>query len=436
MTFKDWFADRPIHDKLSMINLLVVMVALVPLVCISLSYEFYSVRHSMRQEAEVQADIIRDNVAAATAFADAESAFEILTALRSSPHVVQAVVFLPNGSELARYSVPGLNAEPIPFSVALEGSSTDWQKIRVFRVVSLKNNVVGWLAVETSMTPLLDRFGLYLLVNFLSTLLGFAIAYPLSKRLKESITGPLSELMDLARHVTTHQDYSPPQRVNGSNDEIGGLSRAFDDMLSRIRDRDIKLSQMAYYDNVTRLNNRHYFKERLEQAVTNSLRYGQDCCLMFIDLDNFKTVNDTYGHHVGDDLLREVARHLTAVLRDSDVVCRIGGDEFAVILENIKGMSGPSVLAQKIIDDLCRPMTLHGCLVRIGASIGISACPACAATTPDLLRTADMAMYQAKDAGKNCYRIFSPSSDAGKTPQATLPPSEAAPKAVLDNSEN
>lgn len=414
------FADRPIHDKLNLINLLVVMVALVPLVCISLSYEYYSVRHSMQQEAEVQADIIRDNVAAATAFGDAESAYEILMALRSSPHVVQAVVFLPNGAELARYAVSGQEIEPIPFRSALQGSFVDWQRIRVFRVVSLKSNVVGWLAVETSMQPLLERFSLYLTVIVLSTVLGFAIAYPFSTRLKDSITRPLSELMELAQHVMYHHDYSPPKRVNSSNDEIGSLSRAFDDMLSRIRERDAKLSQMAYFDNVTGLYNRHYFMERLEQAVANSLRYGQVCCLMFIDLDNFKTVNDTYGHHVGDDLLREVAMHLTRVLRDNDIVCRLGGDEFAIILENTRSMVGPSVMAQKIIEDLCRPMTLHGSIVRIGASVGISACPDNSTTTADLLRTADAAMYQAKEAGKNCYRLYQ-AVDTGVTPTAHKP---------------
>ncbi len=183
-------------------------------------------------------------------------------------------------------------------------------------------------------------------------------------------------------------------------------------MLSGVHERDLKLSQMAYYDNVTKLTNRHYFMERLAQAVNNATRYGNRCCLMFIDLDNFKIVNDTLGHHVGDDLLREVATQLTRVTRNSDVLCRIGGDEFAIILENTDDMEGPGILAQKIIDTLSQPMTLHGEGVLIGASIGISTCPEHADNIADLLRTADLAMYQAKAKGKNCFQHYVPAQPA------------------------
>jgi diguanylate cyclase (GGDEF)-like protein len=407
MTFGEWFKNRPINVKLGLINLMTVLISLAPVVCLTLGYEYYSVRRAMIQEAEVQANIIRDNVAAAAAFGDAESAQEILQALHSSPNVIHADLLLPNGTRLARYgkveTAPhGINDQP-----GDDQSFTHGQIIRVERTVRLKQNVVGWLETETSMQPLIERLGLYLVVNFFSMLLGFAVAYPLSKKLKESITRPLSDLMEVANQVTEYQNYTHPRQVNDSEDEVGSLSRAFDDMLSRIQERDVKLSELAYYDNVTGLTNRHYFMERLDQAVSNTLRYGSRCCLMFIDLDNFKTVNDTLGHHVGDDLLRAVGGKLTDLLRDNDIVCRIGGDEFAVIIENNRDMVGPSILANKIIEKLSAPMLLHGEEVRIGASIGLSACPDNATTMAELLRTADTAMYWAKEGGKNCFRIYS-----------------------------
>ncbi|HZX31697.1 MAG TPA: diguanylate cyclase [Rhodocyclaceae bacterium] len=407
MKLRQWFLNRPIHAKLSLINILVVFAALVPIACITMGYEYFSVRRSMLLEAEVQADIIRDNVSAATAFGDADSANEILLALRSSPNVIQAVLRLPDGRMLTSYVANDRSPPPMERSTEGDHSRADWETIRVGRIVYLKENAVGWLGVETSMQPLHDKMGFYVIVALISVALGFAIALPLSRRLKESITSPLSDLMALAHHVTTHQDYAPNRRVNHCDDEIGSLSKAFHNMLSHIRERDLKLSQMAYYDNVTGLCNRHYFMERLEQAVANSRRYGTRCCLMFIDLDNFKTVNDSYGHHVGDDLLREVARHLTAVLRDNDVICRIGGDEFAVIIDNNRDMGGLGVLARKIIANLSTPMVLHGEPVAIGASIGLSACPDHADTVEKLLRTADAAMYSAKEQGKNCFRVYS-----------------------------
>lgn len=412
MTVKKWFADLPIQGKLTLINTTVVLVALAPVILFTLGYEYVSVRRAMLSEAEVQANIIRDNVAAATAFADTAAASEILQALRSSPNVTQAAVLLPGNVVLARY----VNAEHSPTLITkgsgTDATSTDDSCVRVSRVIFLKQDAVGWLAIETSMQPLWKQLALYLLVNFLAGLLSFGIAYPLAKRLKESITGPLANLMALAQRVTSHNDYSPLKNKNTSKDEVGRLTDAFDSMLLTIRQRDLKLSRMAYYDNVTGLANRYYFLERLNRAVADTRRYGSRCCVMFIDLDNFKGVNDTYGHDVGDELLREVAGKLTAAVRDNDFVCRIGGDEFAVIVEDIKDLTGPSILADKIIAALSKPMHVRGEQLQVGASIGIAASPDHAIEISDLLRAADTAMYWAKEHGRNCFRIYTP-LDAG-----------------------
>lgn len=404
--FRSWLSNQPIQNKLTLINVAVVLVALIPVVGITLSYEYFAIRRSSLQEAEVQADIIRDNIAAATAFRDRNAAAETLGSLQSSPSVLQAVVLLPHDEVLARYVRDEGAVVPIRTIDALNSAAYSASGIRVSRVIYLKESVVGWLAIETSTRPLQERIGLYFIVNLLATLLGFAIALPLAKWLKESITGPLQVLMERAHHVTTHHDYSPPKNRNESDDEIGHLSRAFDSMLSGIRQRDLKLSQMAYYDNVTGLANRHYFVERLQQAVAATKRYGTRCCVMFIDLDDFKAVNDTLGHDVGDALLREVARRLSLVSRDTDFVCRLGGDEFALIIEDIKNLTGPAVLAQKVISSLSETLLVDGHQVTVGASIGIAACPDHDTEAAGLLRAADIAMYMAKEQGKNCFRTY------------------------------
>jgi diguanylate cyclase (GGDEF)-like protein len=192
----------------------------------------------------------------------------------------------------------------------------------------------------------------------------------------------------------------------GRADEIGDLSRAFGGMITNLKERDDRLQELAFYDAVTGLPNRHFFQERIEQSVANALRYQQRCCLMFIDLDDFKIVNDTLGHHIGDELLHEVGRRLKGGLRDNDMVCRIGGDEFAVILENVKDLHTPAMLAEKIIVALSESATLQGHRVVVGASIGISACPDFASDTSSLLRTADTAMYVAKGRTKNTYHQY------------------------------
>ena len=404
----NWFANRPVHSKLNLITIIVVLAAVMPVVGITLGSEYYALRRAALQEARIQAEIIGQNVAAAMAFRDQEAAVEILEALKASPAVMQATLLLPDGTRLADYRHPQSGHPPIVATHEGDYALVKEGVVRVYRQVFLKRQEVGQLIVETSLSPLYRRLRFYLVISVLATLLGLALAYRLSMRLKDSITVPLSELMQWATHVTHKQDYASRQLTEDRQDEIGHLSKAFDKMLAQIHERDLKLSQMAYYDNVTGLNNRHYFMERLEQAVGNALRYGGRTCLMFIDLDDFKIVNDTHGHDVGDALLREVAAQLNSVLRDSDVLCRLGGDEFAVIMENVRDLAGLETVARKIIGTLSQPMTLHGHSTVVGASIGLSICPSHGEDVMTLLKAADLAMYKAKEQGKNRYQIYQP----------------------------
>lgn len=405
MRVAKWFANRSIQAKLGIINSLGILAALLPIVGITLGYEYYAVRQAMLQEIQVQANIVRDASAAAMAFRDHQAATEVLETLRFSPGVVQAALVLPEGVVYVTYGKNGAPVTIVPTVGEADSQAVSTHIVRIYRNVYLKNAFVGSLIVESSLDEFYSRMGFYFLVIFLTTLGGLALANRLSQYLKTTITGPLSRLVALTHHVSVNQDYTQ-QPVIETQDEIGGLSRAFNEMLSHIQERDNRLNKLAYFDNVTGLSNRHYFKERAEQAVENALRYGFSCCLMFIDLDDFKIVNDTLGHHVGDELLREVATRLNGSVRGNDIVCRIGGDEFAVILENIKDVSGVEILAQKLITSLMQPMHLHGSDVLVGASIGIGVCPDNAVTMSDLLRIADTAMYEAKARGKNQYQLY------------------------------
>ncbi|HEX5393837.1 MAG TPA: EAL domain-containing protein [Rhodocyclaceae bacterium] len=406
MKIGEWFANRSIQAKLGIINSLVILAALLPIVGITLGYEYFAVRQAMLEELQVQANIVRDSSAAAMAFRDQQAAGEVLETLRASPNVVQAALVLPDGALYASYAKEGIG-----FSLAADNASDlDSQRIlndsiRISRTIHLKKAFVGNLVVESSLDAFYERMAFYFLVILVTTLGGLVLANRLSRYLKTSITGPLSRLVALTHHVSVNQDYTQLPVIE-TKDEIGGLSRAFNEMLSNIQERDSRLNKLAYFDNVTGLANRHYFKERAEQAVENALRYDSRCCLMFIDLDDFKIVNDTMGHHVGDQLLYEVAQRLSRSFRGNDVVCRIGGDEFAVILENVKDVNVVETLAQKLIAALVQPLHLQGADVVVGASIGIGVCPDNATTTPDLLRIADAAMYQAKASGKNQYQRY------------------------------
>lgn len=402
-----WFDNRPIQSKLVLINALVIAMSLVPVVLVMLSYEYYDEKETVLQEIRVQAEIVSDNAAAAMAFSDATWAAEALATLKASPDILRASLTLPNGGVLAVYPGDQLPALAKACSSASHEMAEQLSRngFQLCKPVYLKSKFVGTLALDASLDTYYRQLALYGATIMLATGISLVCAMWLAAKLRKSITEPLSQLLSVVNHVAHEQDFSVRPEA-GRADEIGELSRAFGGMMSNLQERDERLQELAFYDGVTGLTNRHFFKERVEQAVANALRYQQRCCLMFIDLDDFKNVNDTLGHHIGDELLREVGQRLGGVLRDNDLVCRIGGDEFAVILENVKDMHTPAMLAEKIIAALSEPTMLHGHRVVVGASIGISACPDFARDTSTLLQTADAAMYVAKGRTKNTYHQY------------------------------
>jgi diguanylate cyclase len=167
-----------------------------------------------------------------------------------------------------------------------------------------------------------------------------------------------------------------------------------------------KLERAAHYDLVTGLPNRSSFHERLEQALRESRRHGGLIALLFIDLDDFKGVNDLHGHGIGDAFLAVAGRRLEALLRAEDSVARLGGDEFTVVLTQLKDPFEAEVVAKKIIDSFAQLFDVDGHAIRSSVSIGLALFPQDADTLEDLVRRADSAMYVAKDAGKGTYRFF------------------------------
>lgn len=145
--------------------------------------------------------------------------------------------------------------------------------------------------------------------------------------------------------------------------------------------------------------------------VAQTVRDNALSALMFIDLDNFKQVNDRHGHEAGDEVLREVARRMQAVLRLSDRLCRLGGDEFALLLPNLPDEGGAEHLAGRLVAAVREPMLVHGELMPVGATIGLAFCPLDARDAAGLLNRADAAMYVAKRAGKNTFRRAARSQD-------------------------
>jgi len=171
---------------------------------------------------------------------------------------------------------------------------------------------------------------------------------------------------------------------------------------------DIKIHKQAHYDDLTGLTNKALFHDRLDQAIHNAERKDDVLAVLFIDLDNFKYVNDSMGHSIGDKLLKIIGNKLIESTRKSDTVSRWGGDEFSILLPNIKRLSGIFKLCNRILNTHLNNIIIEGQELHITASIGISLFPQDGTTPDTLIKNADVAMYKSKDLGKNQFHLYKP----------------------------
>ncbi len=196
----------------------------------------------------------------------------------------------------------------------------------------------------------------------------------------------------------------PLRREDGSIHALCGIST---DITER-KDIEEHMQHMAQYDALTHLPNRALFEDRLHQAIAGAQRNRAHLALMFIDLDKFKPVNDTYGHGVGDLLLKEVATRIQDCLRDSDTAARIGGDEFVILLPAIESAADAGKVGEKIRHSLNQPFAMAGHTLVIGSSIGVAVYPEHGSNDKLLVKSADIAMYHAKKNGRNNVKIYQP----------------------------
>jgi diguanylate cyclase (GGDEF)-like protein len=184
------------------------------------------------------------------------------------------------------------------------------------------------------------------------------------------------------------------------------ISRAIQFAIIRKQFESVLVVQ-ANFDNLTGLANRMLFENRLDMAIARMQRQGGSIGVLFLDLDRFKQVNDTYGHAIGDRLLAEIGKRLKMCLRPYDTAARFGGDEFAMLIEGIADKDHCAVVAQKIIKSCEQPFMTSGLTLQVGASIGVTTCVAKQKRTrSELMRQADTAMYEAKKSPESAYRMF------------------------------
>jgi diguanylate cyclase (GGDEF)-like protein len=321
--------------------------------------EFIILRASLFAELDVQMRIIGDNSGAALMFKDKVAAEEILETLQASPSIDNAVLATTDGVTIARYDRLGASSLPPERSRIQQQRHASLTYVEYQYTVEVSGFPVGTLYMRANLRQLYIQLLWYVGTTALVVL---------------TITIASTMLLRRMRHAVRHAE-----------ERVGYL---------------------AYYDTVTHLPNRHAFNEHFEVMLVEARERKQKLTLLFLDLDDFKVVNDTLGHHTGDLLLKAVAEKLSVSVRQGDAVYRVGGDEFAMVLPNVD-REDAEIVAEKFIRTLGRPMSIEGHTLYVSTSVGISMFPQDGSDATTLLRNADAAMYSAKERGKNTYQHFS-----------------------------
>lgn len=245
-----------------------------------------------------------------------------------------------------------------------------------------------------------------------------ALSFFVFNLLKYLITNPIKNL-EISANAIGRGDLLEDINIK-ANDEIGSLANSFNQMRKNLLQSHEQIKYLAYHDNLTGLPNRLMFLEYVTQAVAFAKRNNEQLSVVFIDLDNFKRVNDTLGHEAGDELLKEVSDRILRCLREtdyiarpesemSDIAARIGGDEFLILLHNIPDSYLPGIVSDRIIKSLSNPININKNEFHIGASIGITVYPEDGESPDELIKNSDIAMYVAKTQGKNHYQYYTTS---------------------------
>jgi diguanylate cyclase (GGDEF)-like protein len=252
--------------------------------------------------------------------------------------------------------------------------------------------------------------------NIRSTMLGTAcllivlvvVAFTLERKVLKPIK-LLTEKLDLDRsHADETDDQDAIARYSSRNDEIGALARALDGR----RRYESEIEHLARHDVLTNLPNRALFRDELTRAFANRSREGERVAVFCLDLDRFKPVNDTLGHAVGDELLRQVASRLSSCVRAGDLAARLGGDEFGIIQPRVEDESDASALAERIVQSLSVPYEVNGHRVIIGASVGIAVAAETDKNPEELIHQADLALYRVKAEGRQSFSFYHRDMDA------------------------
>lgn len=392
----------------------IAVVALLLVVTVVLLIQFHH-RDELTRDAGLHAATLAEAVAAPLANRDTTSLQTALGWWHTDSAIDSLAIFNAAGERLAGL---GVNTMTAP------GDGTDnvditLDAVTVRRPVIFENKQIGVVVLRQRFDDVTQRTLVVTGGLLLATLLMLSVARLVLRQLAARIVQPLNNLGEVAGAIARSPDRWSRASEAGPG-EVADLARTFNSMVDTLQLKaqtlDLQLKEqartearldfLAHYDQITGLANRVQFHKELPRAAERARRAGNNLAVVFLDLDDFKLVNDTLGHDIGDRLLRAAAERLTQSLRKGDFVCRLGGDEFTLILEGITSLRTAVQVVSKLIETLAEAYDIDDNSLHVGVSAGIALYPVQTDDLSDLLRFADIAMYQAKNSGKNDYCVF------------------------------
>jgi diguanylate cyclase (GGDEF)-like protein len=397
--------------RMTILALLASSVSSATLMAAFLGFDSVSARRQLESRLSILTNIVGQNSAAALLFDDRVAAMEVLGALDAERSVVSACLYGASGKLFAEYQ-RGKASQNCPEQFVPAGGAARGF-VTMSRPVERGGDAAGTLVLKADVREIVERWRQMLEITALLLLGALAAGGIAGSLLQRRISQPVQALAAAMHEVTERHNFGARVATEG-NDEIARLGSGFNTMLAELEKRaaektafEAQLKRQALNDDLTGLPNRRLLADRLTCALDLARRRSHEVALLYIDLDGFKLVNDSLGHAVGDQLLRQVAERLRLRVRSSDTLARLGGDEFAVVVSGEKVREQASVASMALLAILAPPFSVEEHEITISASIGMSIFPENGATPIELLQQADGAMYAAKRMGKNRLMAFS-----------------------------
>jgi diguanylate cyclase (GGDEF)-like protein len=358
---------------------------------------------SRREAIQATGYVFASAIADEVADGNQQAILNALRSIRRVPDVRQVIAIDGNGREIASLGTASmLNSDIVD-------EKTGWYSILTrgwFPVVTdivKAGTPVGRLLIVADIRDFRNQVRQAAMLTLFAALVAGGLGVAAAIRLQRRISGPIASLTRAMTHIRGARDYSLKVE-HESDDETGVLVDAFNGMISEIGYRDESMRRLAHFDPLTGLANRGAFQRHFESVLSANI----DAVLFLLDLDQFKSVNDSYGHSAGDSLLMDVAARFKAECPDNLFLVRLGGDEFAVVATGVATESDAQTVLAPLIASLLRPVDIFGREILIGASVGVAMIPRDGNSTADLLRRADLALYHAKREGRGRIVFYRP----------------------------